>query len=126
MMAAVEHSPRHLEATESGVLNKVLSVQFPGVEELRQQLPQTRVVGRWGIDSPSVDLEVVEPFRRAEISDGVIPAIGLVKDSSGELVGELLLWVSDGSLSALEYSWFTDEAPVALPDPCNVTVAVGR
>ncbi len=54
----------------------------------------------------------------------MIPATGAVKDSSGELVGELLLWVSDGSLSALEYSWYTDEAPTALPDPGDVTVAV--
>ncbi|CAM5541284.1 hypothetical protein SANTM175S_00786 [Streptomyces antimycoticus] len=37
-----------------------------------------------------------------------------------------LLWVSDGSLSALEYSWYTDEAPVGLPDPLHVTVAVER
>ncbi|MER7875131.1 hypothetical protein ABTY63_16455 [Streptomyces solisilvae] len=56
-----------------------------------------------------MDLEVVEPFSRAEISDGVIPATGAVKDSSGELIGELLLWVSEGSL---------------LPDPHDVTVAV--
>ncbi|MFT9478606.1 hypothetical protein [Streptomyces sp. 11-1-2] len=123
-MAAVEHPPRHLQAAEISVLKKVLSVQFPGAEQLRQQLPQTRVVGRWGSDSPSVDLEVVEPFPRAEVSDGVIPAIGAVKDSSGELVGELLLWVSDGCLSALEYSWYTDEAPVVLPGPHDVTVAV--
>lgn len=123
-MAPVEHPPRHLQAAESDVLHKLLSVQFPAAEQLRQQLPQTRVVGRWGSDSPSVDLEVVEPFSRAEISDGVIPATGAVKDSSGELIGELLLWVSEGSLSALEYSWYTDEAPVVLPDPHDVTVAV--
>lgn len=66
----------------------------------------------------------MEPFSRAEISDGVIPGTGTVKDSSGELVGELLLWVSDGMLSALEYSWYTDEAPTALPDPHDVTVAL--
>ncbi|MEV5774363.1 hypothetical protein AB0L49_24400 [Streptomyces antimycoticus] len=73
-----------------------------------------------------MDLKVLEPFPRAEISDGVVPVTGTVKAPSGELLGELLLWVSDGSLSALEYSWYSDEAPVGLPDPLNVTVAVER
>ncbi|WP_206311716.1 hypothetical protein [Streptomyces sp. DASNCL29] len=54
----------------------------------------------------------------------MVPATGAVKNSSGELVGELLLWVSGGRLSALECSWYTDEAPTALPDPGDVTVAV--
>ncbi|MBW8092598.1 hypothetical protein IGW14_32665 [Streptomyces hygroscopicus subsp. hygroscopicus] len=121
-----ERLPRHLRAAESGVLNKLLAVQFPGARQLRQQVPQARVVGRWGSDSPSVDLEVMEPFPRAGIPDGVVPVTGAVKDSSGELDGELLLWVSDGTLSALEYSWYTDEAPVELPDPRGVTVAVQR
>ncbi|WP_413101168.1 hypothetical protein [Streptomyces sp. Inha503] len=71
-----------------------------------------------------MDFKVLDPFLPAEIPNGVIPATGVVKDSSGELVGELLLWVSDGRLSALEYSWYTDEAPTALPDPHDVTVAV--
>ncbi|MGW4081196.1 hypothetical protein ACWELB_48400 [Streptomyces asiaticus] len=120
----VEYPLRYLQAAESDLLNKLLSARFPGAEQLRRQVPQTRVVGRWGIDSPSVDLKVLEPFPPAEVSDGVIPATGAVKDSSGELVGELLLWVSDGRLSALECSWYTDEAPTALPDPGDVTVAV--
>lgn len=123
-MMSTGDAPRLLRDAEADVLNKILSARFLGAEQLRQQIPQTRVVGHWGSCSPSVDLEVLPPFPKSRIPDGVIPATGVVKDFSGELVGELLVWVSDGSLSALEYSWYTDEAPVELPDPGSVTVTV--
>ncbi|MET8765910.1 hypothetical protein [Streptomyces sp. NPDC004658] len=75
-------------------------------QELRNQLAQTRVTRPWGSESPSADLE-----------NGIIPATGTVTDDSGGLFGELLVWVSDGRLSALEFSWYGDTAPTELPDP---------
>lgn len=54
---------------------------------------------------------------------GPIPIRPLVSDRKGELISELLVWVTDGVLSALEYVWFTDEPPVALPSPNQISIA---
>ncbi|MFH9677028.1 hypothetical protein ACH4L5_32765 [Streptomyces sp. NPDC017405] len=109
---------------EQRVLVKLLSVEFPGAQELRNQLAQTRVTRPWGSESPSVELDVPPGVPEAAIEDGIIPATGTVTDDSGELFGELLVWVSDGRLSALEFSWYGDTAPTELPDPGLVTVTV--
>ncbi|MGW4300449.1 hypothetical protein ACWEHT_11790 [Streptomyces sp. NPDC004646] len=111
---------RPLSPLEQRVLVKLLSVEFPGAQELRNQLAQTRVTRTWGSDSPSIDLDVPPGVPAAAIEDGVIPATGTVTDDSGEL----LVWVSDGRLSALEFSWYGDTAPTELPDPGLVTVTV--
>ncbi|MGW4495013.1 hypothetical protein [Streptomyces sp. NPDC004376] len=115
---------RPLSPLEQRVLVKLLSVEFPGAQGLRNQLAQTRVTRTWGSDSPSIDLDVPPGVPAAAIEDGVIPATGTVTDDSGELFGELLVWVSDGRLSALEFSWYGDTAPTELPDPGLVTVTV--
>ncbi|CAM5270956.1 MULTISPECIES: hypothetical protein [Streptomyces] len=115
---------RPLSPLEQRVLVKLLSAEFPGAQELRNQLAQTRVTRPWGSESPSVDLDVPPGVPEAAIEDGVIPATGTVTDDSGELFGELLVWVSDGRLSALEFSWYGDTAPTELPDPGLVTVTV--
>ncbi|MGW2711263.1 hypothetical protein ACWC4J_20065 [Streptomyces sp. NPDC001356] len=115
---------RPLSPLEQRILVKLLSAEFPGAQELRSQLPQTRVTRPWGSESPSVDLDVPLGVPEAAIEDGIIPATGTVTDDSGELFGELLVWVSAGRLSALEFSWYGDTAPTELPDPGLVTVTV--
>jgi hypothetical protein len=115
---------RPLSLLEQHILAKLLSPEFPGAQKLRNQLAEARVTGHWGADSPSIDLEVPAGTPEARIGDGLIPATGTVTDNSGELVGELLLWVSGGRLSALEFSWYCDAAPTELPDPNLVTVRV--
>ncbi|MFI2761476.1 hypothetical protein ACH5A3_21785 [Streptomyces echinatus] len=113
---------RPLSLLERHVVAKLLASEFPGAKELRSQLAAARVIGHWGAESPSVDLEVPADVPEARIADGIIPATGTVTDGSGELVGELLVWVSDGKLSALEFSWYGDAAPTELPDPGLVAV----
>ncbi|WP_225828130.1 hypothetical protein [Streptomyces naphthomycinicus] len=121
-----EHSAiRPLSPLEQRVLAKLLAAEFPGARELRNQLGETRVTRRWGAESPSVDLAVPPGVPPALIEDGIIPATGTVTDDSGGLFGELLVWVSDGRLSALEFSWYGDTAPTELPDPDLVAVTVG-
>jgi len=34
----------------------------------------------------------------------------------------LLLWIADGSLSALEYAWYADDPPNKLPEAVAVEV----
>lgn len=115
---------RPLSPLEQRVLAKLLSAEFPGAQELRNQLAHTRVTRPWGSESPSVDLDVPPGVPEARIDDGIVPATGTVMDVAGELFGELLLWVSGGRLSALEFSWYGDTAPTELPDPDLVTVSV--
>ncbi|MEV6803072.1 hypothetical protein [Streptomyces sp. NPDC051132] len=115
---------RPLSSVEQRILVTLLSAEFPGAQELRNQLAQTRVTRPWGSESPSVDLDVPPGVPEAAIEDGIIPATGTVTDDSGELFGELLVWVSEGRLSALEFSWYGDTAPTELPDPGLVTVTV--
>ncbi|MFF9406472.1 hypothetical protein ACF1B0_13250 [Streptomyces anandii] len=115
---------RPLSPLERRILTHLLTAEFPGAQELRNQLPETRVMGQWGDESPSVDLEVPAGFPAAAIQDGIIPATGTVTDDSGQLFGELLVWVSGGRLSALEFTWYGDTAPTELPDPVLVTVTV--
>jgi hypothetical protein len=115
---------RALSSREQAVLDKLLSAEFTGAHELRSQLPEVRATGNWGEESPSIDLEASTGTPAAPIKDGVIPSCGTVTDSSGELFGELLVWVRGGRLSALEFSWYGDTAPTELPDPEFVTVAV--
>ncbi len=40
----------------------------------------------------------------------------------GEPVGEILVWTSDGYLTALEYAWYSDDPPVEWPDPAWLTI----
>ncbi|MFD8387823.1 hypothetical protein ACFV2N_01080 [Streptomyces sp. NPDC059680] len=106
------------------VLGKLLTVDIPGANELRAQVAEARVTGRWGEGSPSVDLVVPEWLPAAPVADGLLPVVGRVRNGSGEFIGELLVWVSGGRLSALEFAWYGDDAPTELPEPGLVTVTV--
>ncbi|MEU6589403.1 hypothetical protein ABZ923_09240 [Streptomyces sp. NPDC046881] len=119
-----QHAVTSVVSPEQRVLSKLLSADFPGARELGSQVAEVRVTRRWGAESPSADLEVPSGTPGAPVADGLVPATGTVTDDAGELVGELLVWVSGGRLSALEFAWYGDTAPTELPDPDRVTVSV--
>ncbi|MEU8973553.1 hypothetical protein AB0D11_30555 [Streptomyces monashensis] len=104
------------------VLTALLAADFPGARELRAQVAEVSPGRPWGAESPSTDLTVPSWVPAAPVADGVLPAVGTVLDDSGALVGELLVWVSDGRLSALEYAWYGDTAATRLPDPARIRV----
>ncbi|MDR6639603.1 hypothetical protein J2Y68_003264 [Paenarthrobacter nitroguajacolicus] len=54
---------------------------------------------------------------------GPMPVSVEVIDASGEPVGELLVWVDAGHLSALEFAWWTDQPPGRLPHPSQLKVS---
>lgn len=110
--------PRPLARSERAVLERVLALDFPGAAELRAQLDHVRVLRPWFAGSASLDLDTRGP--RASVPDGVVPVLAEVWES-GELKGEILLWAEDGRLSAIEYSWVTDEPPTTLPSADRVT-----
>ncbi|MFF8809155.1 hypothetical protein [Streptomyces omiyaensis] len=121
-MAPLSIDPRSLNADERAVLEHVLSADFDGASQLRNQLDRTEVTAVWGPDSVSVDLQVREPCEHAALPTGLVPVDAHVHDPSGVYVGEILVWTDRGAtLAALEFAWITDEMPTSLP-----TVMHGR
>lgn len=114
--------PRPLSASERSVIDRLLSVPLPGVDVLRQQIEHAQAVRAWVDGLPSVDLDVPAFVSRAEIPDGPLPVSARVHGESGDEIGELLLWVKDGALAALEYAWYTTEPPSALPVAESIAV----
>ena len=109
---------RPLNQDELAVLRHILSASFPGSSELRQQVAAAKVTRNWEpAGSPSVDIFVPADVPAAPLPDGPVPVAAQVIDGTGEYLGELLLWVTGGRLSGLEYSWVTDEPPARLPEP---------
>lgn len=92
-----------LTTLERRLLEKLLSMEFPGVRELREQARTVRAAGRHCGAGRSTDLVVSGSAPLAAV-DRRIPVEGsvLVSDAEG-VSGHLLLHVLDGRLSGLEY-----------------------
>ena len=94
------NSSRPLNEQEVALLTLLLSVDFPGVDQLRDQVPACRVAGPWSANSASVDLVVGDAAAAAEsVNDGPAPITASVYQPTGELLGELLLWIGAGRLA---------------------------
>lgn len=109
-------TPRPLNGHEAAVLRHILSAEFEGAPELRTQVSLMEVVAVWGLGSVSVDFRLRE--RTASPSAqraGRLPVHAEVMNEAGQYVGELLVWLHEGVLAALEYAWVTDDMPTALP-----------
>ncbi|MDT0305457.1 hypothetical protein RM780_00560 [Streptomyces sp. DSM 44917] len=119
---AVQIPPRPLNHGEKEVLECILGADFPGSAELRSQVGEAEVVSLWGDGSVSVDLRVPEDTAKADLVSGVAPVEATVVDDTGELVGEILVWVDRGRLAGLEYAWYGADAPTSLPPAENINV----
>jgi hypothetical protein len=119
---AITITPRRMSPGERAVVDLILAQDFPGAAELRAQIDFVEVVAKWGADSASVDIRALEGVPRSPGSSGVVPVDATVTDKSGSLIGEILLWVTDGYLSAIEYAWYGDEPPNALPEVGMISV----
>ncbi|WP_201298156.1 hypothetical protein [Nocardia sp. CY41] len=119
-MSSTPIQPRALTDLETGVVTKLLS---SGVaSEYLRQVPYSQVVATWGLGSPSVDLAVRPGAAQASGSPDGIFASGAVTDRNGSPIGEVMVWVENGWLSGIEYAWYTDERPRALPEPDQIEV----
>src|SRR5438045_162071 len=96
IMAPVPVLPRDLTPAEREVLTFMLSADFAGAERLRAQIPHAQVVAVWAEGLPSVDLAVPDTVEKAPVPDGEIPTGSEVRDRTGEYIGEILVWVTDG------------------------------
>lgn len=114
---------RPLTGPERQVIEHLLAVPFEGVEQLRAQVAQAEVRGG---DAAGLQLEVPLSAPSSPRRDGPVPVTAAVYDPSGTYLGELLLWVSRGVLSLLEYAWVTDAPPTELPPVAAIRVAPRR
>jgi hypothetical protein len=118
---------RPLSDVERRVINHLLSVDFAGVTELREQLRVARVLGNWKPDgSPSFDIWLPPDVPRSIFGGRRAPIEAYVISADESYVGEIMLWLTEGKLSGVEYSWVTDEPPSALPDPVNIHLSVKK
>jgi hypothetical protein len=113
--AKINPMARPLTARERGILELLLSVEFPGAGELREQAAFV-LAEREGM---VLDLVVPGGLPRASVVSRT--PVQAVVDGDG-YDGGVLLFVDDGRLSAMEYWWVTEEKPELLP-PLS---AVGR
>ncbi|REH39260.1 hypothetical protein BCF44_113115 [Kutzneria buriramensis] len=100
------------------MLDLVLSADFDGVHELREQARSAVVVGRCKCGCPSIALEVSDDAPAARLASRLVPSEGDILD---EPRGQIILFLDDGRLSYLEYVWFGDR-PSEWPDPSRVRV----
>jgi hypothetical protein len=79
---------------------------------LRAQIASLRVVG--GV-STLFELAPVGDVPLADLPDGPLPIQAYVCDKNGSEAGEMIVWISSGILSGLEYAWFTETPPEGMP-----------
>jgi hypothetical protein len=102
--------PRELKSTERILLEFLLSAEFPGREELKEQINRTEAVGECDCGCGTIDLAVKPPFRRASVREPIpIEAHGTGVD--------VLLFVRNGTLLSLEIVDHRDDCPITYPKP---------
>lgn len=57
----------------------------------------------------------------ADLPDGPFPARAFVP-SSAAYQGEVIIWITKGHVSGLEYAWISDEPPAAWPGADEIEV----
>jgi hypothetical protein len=116
---------RELAPHEREILLRMLeAASFRGASELRAQVQGARVVVD---DLPTfLDLEVEGSFPPSAFDGrGPIPVRAYVgaSDRDDDYEGELLVWVTNGFLSGLEFAWVTDEMPSGMPPSERVEIS---
>lgn len=111
---------RDLQPDERHVLDVLLSRDFAGRDELREQARSARASGlSCSCGCPSINLAVDRSTAPAPISGMVVDGVGI--DASGKMVGALL-FVTDGYLAELEIYGLDDDA-YGMPTPASFELA---
>lgn len=112
---------RALTGREREIVDMLLSVDVPGVEELRSQAAHA-TAARWDCGCASFDLRVDrERAPRSTITTSPAIETTTVERDDYRKTFELLLWVDDGWLSGVEIVDYVDqhgdESPDEIPPP---------
>lgn len=107
---------RPLSRREHALISTVLAQLPTGTARpLTDQLD--RVTVRSADVATVLDLDVPDQLPPASIVDGPLPVRAIVPDA-----GEVLIWITSGRLSGLEFAWVTDEPPTQWPSPDELTI----
>jgi hypothetical protein len=60
----------------------------------------------------------------ADLPNGPFPAHASVPNSA-EYQGEVIIWITDGHISGLEYAWVSDDPPTRWPRTDEIEVVLG-
>lgn len=100
---------------ERALLDALLSHDFPGVNELREQAQTVKANRGCTCGCGTIDfVPDADPLPRSEAASPV-PVEGVMKDADGNAVGGLILFVENGTLSSLEiFDYGTGPLPLPL------------
>jgi hypothetical protein len=110
-------APRGLTGTEWALVQLLLSHDFDGVDGLRLQVPDARVVPGCRCGCGTIDF--VSGETEARLPSSLVPVEGTVLSADGEPTGGLLLFVRDGQLVSFEVYSYGHE-PLQMPPPERV------
>ncbi|WP_189335430.1 hypothetical protein [Actinoplanes ianthinogenes] len=105
-------APRALTERERAVLDALLTVDFEGVEELRRQAAEARVVGECGCGCPSIDFQ-----------DGTGMNVRVNASVRGAYDELFLYSFGDDRLGGIEWAG-VDEKPAEFPPPELLEISV--
>lgn len=117
----VREEYRPLTRREREILEMLLSVAAPGIEELRAQVPCAEAA-RWNCGCASFELKV-DRERAPRSSATARPAVEAITREREDVsrTFDLLLWVDDGWLAGVEIVDYVDrhgeESPDEIPPP---------
>jgi hypothetical protein len=116
--------PRPLSETERAVLGALLAPWFPGVEELRAQLPHATVISTCDCGCPTVDMSVPSQVPASPVTTRgrLAPVEGTVRPVASEPVGNIILFVAEARLRSLELVSYDERAPAEWPPLERITV----
>jgi hypothetical protein len=110
---------RPLTADDRGVLEVIRrKLEHPERDVLMDQIPHL-----------CVKPDSIAPWTYLPASEGARPARGVPEpidvdatavDERGELIGGIVLWLTDGFISDIEYFWYPDERPEVFPEPQQI------
>ena len=105
--------PSPLTVDERQLLESLLAHDFPGVHELRVQSRELLARKGCTCGCGTIDLIPIGDDLPRSVATSPVPFEGIVLDSSGDAVGGLLLFLTDGLLASLEV--YAYDKPLLLP-----------
>lgn len=106
---------RPLNEDERSVLDLLLSVEFDGVAELREQARAATVVDRCSCGCPSVQLAVHPDAPKSSCRQRLSPVEAEIAPADDEAPGEVMMFLSEGRLSYMELVYYGDSKPDSWP-----------
>ena len=115
-MNGQEQSRRVLSVREHAVLLWILC-ELGDSETAEVLEAQSRVAAVVGGLPTMLELSVPDDAPGVSVPDGPLPVRAVATGETGEPIGEVLVWIAAGYLSALEYAWYTVDPPSGFPCP---------